>query len=57
LIQFEIKPRALASNQERSTNHSTSRHQSTIQDQASKPLQIVKFLGDRIRRVYCTLSL
>ena len=35
LIQFEIKPMALASNQVRSTIHSTWRHQSTIQDQTS----------------------
>ena len=39
LVQFEIKPMALASNQVRSTIrstiHSTWRHQSTIQDQAS----------------------
>ena len=35
LIQFKIKPMALASNQVRSTIHSTWRHQSTIQYQAS----------------------
>ena len=34
LIQFEIKPTALTSNQACSTIHSTWRHQSTIQDQA-----------------------